>query len=255
MGFFVEKEAEAARSEDLDVKRVLLARGDPLCLQRHRKPFAGVRIEGIAQQCGVVPGFAGDHGAFAVGALLDDIRKDRADGLRYPAGAEGNVADVHSQVAHAAVLAVEFDHSFPVDRFVRVEVAGVEEAGLHLDDSPERASSIIRPIRWSAGKKGNSEEHRTKTSAWRADASEDRIVGRLVDTERLLAHQVLACLDGSAVELLVQMVRHGDVDGLHVGIRQQLPIVVGHLSQWNRSGLCTTRCVGAWYCRPRRFPA
>ena len=42
---------------------------------------------------------------------------------------------MHSQVAHAAVFAVVFDLSLPVDRFFRIQIAGVEKTGFHLDDS------------------------------------------------------------------------------------------------------------------------
>ena len=58
--------------------------------------------------------------AAAVGAGLDNIRQVRAETPGNPASAERRVAGVHSQVAHAPVLAVELDHPLPIDWLVRV---------------------------------------------------------------------------------------------------------------------------------------
>jgi hypothetical protein len=59
------------------------------------------------------------------------------------------------------------------------------------------------------------------------DLVEDRAVGGLVDAERLLAQQMLACAQHVDVDLLVQVVGHGDVDGVDVVTADQLGGVVG----------------------------
>ena len=69
------------------------------------------RIGRLAQQGGVVPRLAGSHAAFAVGPLGNDVGEEGAHVARHPAGAERHVANVHAQVAQAAVLAVEFHHA------------------------------------------------------------------------------------------------------------------------------------------------
>ena len=61
------------------------------------------------------------------------------------------------------------------------------------------------------------------------DAVSDRPVGRQVNAKRLLGHEMLAGLNRCAANLLVQMMRHGDVHRFHVRIGQQLAVVVGEL--------------------------
>ena len=80
-------------------------------------------------------------------------------------------------------------------------------------------------MRWTAGKNGNSEEQRT---TWRSDArraGQNGVVRGPVDAERFLAQKMLARGDDGAVELLVQIVRHRAVDGLHTGVGQELAVV------------------------------
>jgi hypothetical protein len=53
------------------------------------------------------------------------------------------------------------------------------------------------------------------------DRAVDRLVRRQVDAERLLAQQVLPRLEDGDVDLLVQVVRDGAVDGLDLVVVQQ----------------------------------
>ncbi len=50
---------------------------------------------------------------------------------------ERNMTGMHAEIAHAAVFAVQFNNAFPVDGFVRVKVARMEESGFDLDYLPE----------------------------------------------------------------------------------------------------------------------
>jgi hypothetical protein len=47
---------------------------------------------------------------------------------------------MHSQITHAAVLAVELDHAFPVDRLLRIKIAAVKKSGVDLDNPAKHAS-------------------------------------------------------------------------------------------------------------------
>ena len=99
----------------------------------------------------------------------------------------------------------------PVDRFVRVQVAGVQEAGIDLDDPAEAPGldhlrrSAARPER-----KGTPRSSARKPPGARAAQARIASLAAQVDAERLFAHQVLTGLDGRAVDLSVQVVRHGD---------------------------------------------
>ena len=58
--------------------------------------------------------------------------------LMLPSGAQSYVTGMYSQIAHHSVFTVEFHHALPVDRFFRIEIAGVEKAGAGLDNLTER---------------------------------------------------------------------------------------------------------------------
>ena len=104
-----------------------------------------------------------------------------------------------------------------------VEVRGVQEAGVDLDDLPERLllDHAARVAAWP-GRTGSGRCSGRRRRGCRRIASYDGVVGRLVDPERLFAQEVFAGGDDVGVERLVQVVRHGAVDGVDVGIGQQL---------------------------------
>src|SRR5690606_30731587 len=126
---------------------------------------------------------AGDHLAAGAGPLGDDVREQRADVLRAPAGAEWDVHDVQPEVAHAAVLAVRLDAALPVDRLLRVEVAGVPEIRLHVYDAPE--APLQRPARdlVRAGVERELRRDAHQHAGAGRDGRVDGLVGRAVDAE------------------------------------------------------------------------
>ena len=135
----------------------------------------------------------------------------------------GRCSDVHAEVAHHADLAAVARLALPVDRLAPVEVARVQEGALHLDDLAERArSGSSRRASWAPGKYGISLEQRTKTSGCASSASTIRVAGGEVDPERLLRQEVLAGRDRVEVELLVEVVGHGEVEDVDVGVVEQV---------------------------------
>ena len=153
-----------------------------------------------------------------------------------PAGPERHVADVHAQVAHAAVFAVELDHALPVDRLVRVQIAGVQEAGVDLDDLAQtRRPSIIAPMLLTRRERTGTptSSARTRPGAPRCAA----LIASLAGWSMPNGFSPIRCLPAammSHIELLVQVVRHGAVDGLN---RQDRPAARGN--PWWRSAACS----------------
>ncbi len=90
---------------------------------------------------------------------------------------------------------------------------------------PNLPSRIQEIRRWHAGKYGNSELQRAKSSGLRGKVRKDRGIGPLVDAEGLLSHEMLAGPDDVTVDLLVQVVRYGAVDRVHVRGSQQVLVV------------------------------
>ncbi len=219
------------RPVDLDIPVVPLARQNAVCLESKRKDGVRGGISRLAQKRGVVPGLARDLAAFAVGPLGDDVGQDRPDVLGDPACPQRNDADVRAQVAHDAVPAVEFERAFPVDGFIGVQIAAVQVAGVDLDD-PAEGPLLDHPPD-SLGRREEDPLRRTPHEAVRMllDGNQDRGVGRQVDAEGFLAHQVFARLDRGEVELLVQIVRHRHVDRLDLVVGQEFAIVARHLSE------------------------
>lgn len=135
---------------------------------------------------------------------------------------------VDAEITHAAVFAVEFDHSLPVDRLVQVHVAGMTERGAHLDDLTEFVVLYPADKLLTAGE--------VREFAGAADCYLGMIAARLknggvgfgVDTEGLFAEQMLAGVDNIAVELLVKIMRNSAVDSVDFGIVKK-PAVVGFI--------------------------
>ena len=132
---------------------------------------------------------------------------------------------VHAEIAHASVLAVELGAALPVDRLGRVQVAGVQKLGTHLEHAAEAALADE-----AQGLLAPGEERKLGGAAYeelrmRRDRGIDRVVRGEVDPEGLLAEQVLTSVDNGGVELLVQVVRHRAVDRLDKRVREQLSVV------------------------------
>jgi len=95
----------------------------------------------------------------------------------------------------------------------------------HLDRAPEATLADEPRHLLAAGIKGKLGRAPDEQFGMRGDLGVDRCVGREVDPERLLAEQVLAGAQARDVDLLVQVVRHCDVDGLDRVVLEHLPVV------------------------------
>src|SRR5690625_5982825 len=100
--------------------------------EEHRKLLrTGIDLTG---KSGVVPRFTRNHLAFAIGPLPDDIGEHGVDMIRYPSETERQVKDMHTQIPHAAILAIDLHHPLPVDHLLRIEIAAVPETCFDLHD-------------------------------------------------------------------------------------------------------------------------
>jgi hypothetical protein len=135
------------------------------------------------------------------------------------------VEGVHAEVAQAAVLAVEGGLPLPVDRLPRVEVAGVEEEGAHLEDAAEAPLGDPARDPLAAGVEGELGGAADEQIRPLGDRGVDGLVRGQVDPERLLAEEVLAGLEAGDVEVLVQVMGDGAVDRLHRVVGQELAVV------------------------------
>lgn len=127
----------AVGAEDFDPPCIGFAGGHAFHFESHGDFLAVDRDVGVEKS--VVPGVAGGHAAFAVGAFGVDFLELCEDAFGIPAEAEGDVDDVHTEVAHDADFTAEFCLTFPVDGFGGVEVAGVPEAGMDFKEFAELA--------------------------------------------------------------------------------------------------------------------
>ena len=123
---------------------------------------------------------------------------------------------VHPEVAQAAVLAVEARLPLPVDRLVRVEVARVEEERPHLEHAPVPPLGDEAPDLLAARVERELGRAAHEQVGVAADLGVDRVVRGAVDAERLLAEQVLPGAQDVAEDLLVEVVRDGDVHRVDV---------------------------------------
>ena len=141
----------------------------------------------LAEEDGVVPRVARRRAAGSVRPLGHHVRQDRPYVLRRPAGAERQVEGVHAEIAETAVRAVQLRPPLPVDRLLRVEVAGVEKERANLDHAtepalPDEARDLLAA--WIEGELRRAPREQVRPGG---DLAVDRLVRRQVDPERLLA--------------------------------------------------------------------
>lgn len=175
---------------------------------------------------GVVPGVAGSHAAFAVGALGVDFLELGVNANWFPAEAEGDVDGVHAEVAHDADFAAGFDLAFPVDGFGGVEVAGVVKAGADFDDAPEFAGGDGLHDALGAGEE------------WKFGAATDEAAGGFrgggnffgggqIDAEGFFGEEIFAGGENVEVHLLVEIVGDGDVNDVNFRRAEEFGVVFG----------------------------
>src|SRR3954447_5145397 len=213
----------AVHAEGAEAPRVHLARRDPLGGERERE--AGVGVDR-----GVVPRVAGDGLAVRAGALADDVLEHGVEALGSPTEPQREVQDVHAEVVHHTRAAAELGLALPVDRLGAVEVAGVQERVLGLDQLSQRAAAD-RVVREQGAREVGHLARAADEDVARLDRLDDAAAGGEVDAERLLAQEVLAGRDRVEVELLVQVVRDREVEDVEVGVVQQMAVIVGRDAQ------------------------
>ena len=101
----------------------------------------------------------------------------------------------------------------------------MQESGLDLDDLAQmpRADEIDNPLRARiVGQLGRAPD---EALGMRVDGGHDAGVRRRIDPEGFFPEQVLSRRQDIGVDVVVQVVRHGAVDGLHVVIGQKGAVV------------------------------
>ncbi len=115
---------------------------------------------------------------------------------------------------------------FQLIGFVRIEIAPVPEAGADFEQAAELRFAQIFPDLLRAG-----EEGKLRRAADEAPLLHARVAngagGLEIDAERLLREQIFAGGEHVEVDLLVQMMRHGDVDDVDLLAAQHFVVVAG----------------------------
>ena len=125
----------------------------------------------------------------------------------------------------------------------------MQEGVLDLDQLAERAGADRVVGELGAREVGHLARAAGEDAGARSSAATIRRAGAEVDPERLLAQEVLAGRDRLEVELLVQVVRDGEVEDVEVGVLEQRAAVVGEQPHAldalepgeRRPGSCRTR--------------
>ena len=131
---------------------------------------------------------------------------------------------MEAEVVHHAGLAAEFVLALPVDRLGRIEIAGVEERTPHFEEAAEGAAAGQLKRALGAGEKRElrrDADEAAELGGFIADAAG----GREVDAERLLGEEIFAGAEHVEVERFVDMVRHGDVNGVDVGPGEEHAVI------------------------------
>ena len=136
---------------------------------------------------------------------------------------------MHAQVTEAAVGAVELELALPVQGFLGVQVAGMQETGIDLDNAAERTPVDGLADALGGGKEGPLRGTPEEDVGLGAPSVQDGGVGGQVEAQRFLAEQVFAAVDGRATDLLVQMMGYGDINSVHGWVGDQLAIIVSAL--------------------------
>ena len=201
-----------------------MAGRESFLLEAHRD---GLTIDlHVAGESGVVPCVTLGNAAFAVGALGVAFLQLSKNALRFPAEAERDMDGVHAEVAHHADLAAGGGLAFPVGGLVGVEVAAVEETGMDFQHAAQLASAHEFNGLLCAGGEGEFRTHAHEAAAGLGGVRDAPCCGE-VNAEGFFGKQILSGSKHVAVNLLVQMMRHGDIDGVDILAREQFAMVGG----------------------------
>ena len=141
---------------------------------------------------------------------------------------------MHAEVAHHTDFAARRILALPVDRLGRIEVAGMEEGRAHFERTPEfsLAGELEHALR-------SGQEREFRTAAHEAPeffgARGNVPRGGEIDAERFFGQQVFARFQDIKIDLLVQLVRDGDVDRIDFRAGQQFAVVGGGQTQRRQS--------------------
>ncbi len=118
----------------------------------------------------------------------------------------------------------------------------MQEPGVQFNDSAESVPFNHLPDPLHGRKedrlRGTAHQH----LGMRPGRGHDRFAIGLGHPEGLFAQQMFAGLDGGAIHLPVQVVREGNIDCIHIGIRQDSPVVLGHLRNSGEVVLIPPKC-------------
>ena len=210
---------------DLVFDGIGTAGGHALHLHLHGEAVAG-GVLGLAEQNRVVPRLAGHGRAVGTGALRHEVGQLGAYRPRADAQMEGQVLGVNAQVAHAAVVAVDIAHALPVDGLVQIHVRGMADGEARLDDAAEGALAVPFHHLLHGGIVGKLAGAAHEHLRVLRHGGLDRFKTRQVHAKGFFAQKVLARADHVAVDLRVQVVGHGTVHRLHLGVLKQLAVIL-----------------------------
>ncbi len=176
----------------------------------------------------VIPGIAFRHAPFAIGTLGVDFLELGIDPDGEIAQPEWDMDHMHPQVAHHSDFSAGFDLAFPIDRLGRVEVTGVPETGVDLDEPSKSpgAGELENP-------QGTGKERKFRTAPNKSTGSgcgvADAPGGGQIDTERLFGKEVLARRQYFQIERLVKIVGNRHIDHVDIGIAKEFAMIAGQL--------------------------
>ena len=123
---------------------------------------------------------------------------------------------MEAEVVHHAGLAAEFVLALPVDGFGRIEIAGVQERATHFEQATEGAAAGQLKRALGAGQKGELRRDADEAAEF-VGLVPDAAGGGEVEAEGFLGEEIFAGAEHVEVERFVDMVRHGDINGVDVG--------------------------------------
>ena len=190
----------------------------------------------IAIQGCIVPCIASGLAALSVGAFGITLLQLRKHALRFPAESKGDVDGMQAEIAHHADLTAGGGLAFPVGGLGGVEIAAVQKTSPHLEHTAQRAGLHILKRTLCAGSK---REFRTASHKPPAGFSglTNTPGGGEVDAKGFLGEQILACREHIAIQRLMQMMWHGDIDRIHIVPGKQSAMILraqlygGHLGK------------------------
>src|SRR5699024_2069545 len=149
--------------------------------------------------------------SIAVRALLDQILQAGIHAARLPAEAQRDMQGVQTEIIHDARRPAELGTALPIDWLAWIEVAGVPEMAFRLDDPAEAAGADHVNGSLRAGEEGHLARATNEPVRIPCEALGNLRRRRRVDPEGLLGQEVLACVEGSAVHVSVQVMAYSDV--------------------------------------------